>query len=209
MNLDNISLDDIYDFIDSKSGKISPEIERYLELMDKVRGMHYNALRFGSKERIIKHLMKVEGLSRFLANKIYNNAMEYFFCDNEISKQAWRNVIAERQDRLINMAIALAKDVSDLAKISKMNIDLAPLLGLDKEDAPELPQELFDRPFKLYSYDAKMLGIPTAVDRKKLSKLIDDLPELTEKERSRIRQEALLEPLILLPEDHENVRKSE
>lgn len=207
MKFEDITLEDIYDFIDSKSDKISPEIKRYLDLMDKVRGMYQNYLRFGTKEKIVKHLMKYEGLSRYLANKIYNNTMEYFYCDNEISKQAWRNIIAERQDKLINMSIELAENVSDLAKIAKMNIDLAPILGLDKEDPPELPTELFDRPFKLYTYDAKLLGLPTAVDKKKLGEFIDSLPELTEKERTRLRQEALIEPLTIFPEDHENVRK--
>lgn len=209
MKLEDISLDDIYDFIESKSNTISPEIERYLDLMDKVRGMYLRSLKYGSKESIIKHLMKVEKLSRFLSNKIYNDAMEYFYCDNEISKQAWRNIIAEKQEKLINMSIAMAKDVSDLAKIGKMNIDLGILLQLDKEDTPELPLELFQKPFKLYSFDAKMLGLPTAVDRQKLSKFINKLPELTEKERQLIRQEALIEPLNIFPEDHENVRKSE
>ena len=209
MRLEDISLDDIYDFIDSKSNKISPEIERYLDLMDKVRGMHLRIAKFGSKEMILQHLMKVEDLSRYLANKVYNDALEYFYCDNHISKQAWRNIIVEKQEKLINMALHLVKDVSDLAKIAKMNIDLGILLQLDKEDPPELPTELFARPFKLYSFDAKMLGLPTAVDRGKLAKLIDALPELTEKERILIRQEALIEPLNLFPEDHENVRKSE
>lgn len=209
MNLENISLEDIYDFIESKETTISPEIERYLHLMDKVRGMHLRVMKYGSKESILKHLMKVDGLSRYLANKIYNDALEYFYCDNEISKSAWRNIIAERQDRLINLAIELAKDVSDVAKIAKMNIDLGLLRQLDKEDPQVLPEELFQRPFKLYTFDAKMLGLPTAVDRNKLAEWIDTLPDLTEKERLLIRQESLIDPLKLFPEDHENPRKSE
>lgn len=209
MNLENIALDDIYDFIESKSKTVSSEIERYLDLMDKVRGMHLRIAKFGSKEMIINHLMKVEDLSRYLANKIYNDSLEYFYSDTTISKEAWRNILVEKQEKLINMAIMKVKDVSDIAKVAKMNIDLGVLLKLDKEDPPVLPVELFQRPFKLYSFDAKLLGLPTAVDKGKIAEFIEKLPGITEKERQLIRQEALLEPLNLLPEEHENVRKSE
>lgn len=209
MNIDDITLDDVYDFIESKSKKISPEIERYLDLLDKVRGMHLRITKFGSKDLIIKHLVKVEGLSLHTSNKIYNDTLQYFYCDTTISKEAWRNIIVEKQEKLINMAIQLIKDVSDIAKVAKMNTDLGILLQLDKEDPPVLPIELFQKPFKLYSFDAKMLGLPTAVDKEKIAEFIDKLPELTEKERQQIRQEALLEPLNILPENYENVRKSE
>lgn len=209
MRLEDISLDDIYDFIESKSNTISPEIERYLDLMDKVRGMHLRITKYGSKEMIVSHLMKVENLSRYLANKIYVDTLNYFYCDNEISKETWRNIIVDKQEKLINLAMQMVKDVNDVAKVAKMNIDMGILLQLDKEDPVELPMELFQRPFKLYSFDAKMLGLPTAVDKAKIAEFIDNLPELTEKERHLMRQEALLEPLNILPEDHENVRKSE
>lgn len=209
MKLEDISLDDIYDFIESKSNTISPEIERYLDLMDKVRGMHLRITKYGSKEMIVTHLMKVENLSRYLANKIYVDALNYFYCDNEISKETWRNILVDKQEKLINLAMQMIKDVNDAAKVSKMVVDLGVLIQLDKVDPFEPPMELFQRPFKLYSFDAKMLGLPTAVDKGKISDFIDNLPELTEVVRKRIRQEALLEPINILPEDHENVRKSD
>lgn len=209
MNIENITLDDIYAFIESKTKTISPEIEKYLDLMDKVRGMYLRIGDFGSRDSIVNHLMRVEKLSRYLAQKVYNDALEYFYCENEISKQAWRNLIAEKHEKLINMAIEMAKDVNDLSKIAKMNMELGTLRELDKEDPIELPLEVFQKPFKLYSYDAEMLGLPTKVDRKKLLEFINELPELTEKERQLILQESLYEPLNLFPEDHENVRKSE
>ena len=79
--------------------KAPQEIVDYLDLMDKIRGMHLRIDRYGGKDAIVNHLMKVEGLSRYLANKAYNQAMEYFYADNDISKEAWRNIIATNGEK--------------------------------------------------------------------------------------------------------------
>jgi len=208
MKLEDISIDVIYDFIhNGDPGNVDPAIITYLEVMDKVRGMRMRFDRFPSKDHIIKHLMKVDGYSRYMANQFFNDAIEYFYSDTKISKDAYRNMLAEDLQKDIALARTIAKDVSDLAKISKMRADLAVLLQLDVEDKEEIPDEFYAKPWKLYATDAELLGMPT-VDRVKIAKDIDNYPELSEKERELIKREAAILPVKIFLDESENARKS-
>ena len=208
LNIDDISLEDIYDFLENRGENIAPEIAYYMELMEKAYNMDNRPLKYGSREVIIKHLIKFEKLSRYLANKVYEDAMEYFYSQSHISKEAHRNRIADRQERLLNMAIGMVEDVNDIFKLLKSNADHLKILNLDKEEALELPDDEFLTRFKVLSMDAEKLGLPTQVGRKKLEEWVNQLPELTEGERELIMQEALIKPLKLFPDPDENLRKS-
>ena len=52
-----------------------------------------------------------------------------------------------------------------------------------------------------------MLGMPS-VNRIELGKLIDDLPELSEKEKMMIKREAAVTQIKLFPDEQEDARKS-
>lgn len=210
-DLQDISLDQIYDFIEN--GNKTPEgsppspVMVYMLEMEKVRGMALRIDKYASKDAIVNHLMKVDRYSRYFANKLYNQAMEYFYCDNEISKAAWRNIYAEKMEKVINFAIAVMKDASDASKVSKMISETAKVRGLDLPDAEDFPEGMFDRPFKIYSTDAEFLGLPK-IDRRALSEFIDALPELSENEKIAIKREAQVLPVKFLPDDDEDVRKA-
>lgn len=208
LNIESITLEDIYDFIESRGDNISPEIAYYMELMEKVYNFDNRPKEYGSKEIILKHLMKIEKLSRHMANKVYEDAMEYFYSQSAISKDAHRNRIADRQERLLNMAIEMVEDVNDIFKLLKANADLAKILNLDKEDTLQLSDDEFLKPFRILSMDAHKLGLPTAVNRKELQEWVETLPELTERERELILQESLVKPLNLFPTEDEDLRKS-
>jgi hypothetical protein len=209
MKLEDITLNHIYDYIENGNpNKVDPAIVEYLDLIEKIRGMYLRFDKWGSKDAILKHLIKVDGHSRYFANQLYNDCLEYFYCDNKISKDAWRNIYAEKMERNINLATLIVKDVSDIAKVNRMIKEAAELRQLDVEEPEELPEALFNRPWKLYSMDHNLLEGAAKVDRLKLAQQIDALPELSEKEREIIKREAaILPPNIFLPDD-ENPRKS-
>lgn len=208
-DLRDIELDEIYDFIengvptDDKS-----ETMVYMLEMDKVRGMALRIDKFASKDAIVNHLIKVDKYSRYFATKLYNNTMEYFYCDTTISKSAWRNIYAEKMEKVINFSIRVMKDTSDASKIGKMIAELGKMRQLDQPDMDDFPSELFDRPFKLYTLDPEMAGIPKA-DRRELSAFIDKLPELTELEKDTIRREAGILPLKVFLDNDEDPRYEE
>ena len=208
MNLDDISLDHIYDFMENGSVKKAPEeIVNYLLLLDKVMGMIRRIDIYGNKDAVIKHLVLVDKLSPYKAKKVYNETLEYFHSDKEVSKEAYRNYYAERMDKVTNFAMLIMKDVADAAKVHKMLLDTMLARGVNEKDEEVIPDHYYDKPINLLSYDARILEFGET-NRRALDDFINKLPELTEKERQRIKQEALLLPLKIFPNEQEDPRKS-
>jgi hypothetical protein len=208
MTIDEINLRDIYDFMETGNPADAPiHIVAYLDLLDTVRGMFLRIDKYGSKESIIKHLMTAQKLSRYKAMQVCDEAQEYFYCDSKISKAAWKNIYAEKIEKMINFAMLTVKDVNDAQKVVKMLIDASVLRGVNEEDKEELPAELFQAPFVVYTQNTESLGMPK-INRQKLSEMIDAYPELSEKEREHIKREAGINKLILFPNEQEDARKS-
>lgn len=190
----------------------APEhIVAYLDLLDMVRGMFLRMDKWGSKEAIIKHLMvsSQHKLSRYKANQVCDEAQEYFYRDTQISKSAWRNIYADKIDKMINFAMLTVKDVNDAQKVVKMCVDAGVLRAVNEPDKEELPAEIFQAPFVVYTWDTEALEMPK-VNRQKLAEMIDKYPEITEKEKIRIKQEALIPgfKLKIFPNEQEDPRKS-
>lgn len=209
MTIDQINIRDIYDFMETGNPANAPEhIVQYLELLDKVRGMFNRFDLYASKEIIIKHLMTVDKMSRYKAAQVCDEAREYFHVDSKISKDAWRNIYADKVDMMINFAMQTVENVSDAKKVVDMIIDVATKIReVNVKDKEELPEELFQPPIVVYSCDAEFLGMPK-VNRQKLGEMIDKYPELTEKEKIQIKREALVLPLKIFPNEQEDARKS-
>lgn len=208
MTIDDISLEHVYDFIANGSMNNAPEaIVQYLDRLDKIRGMFLRIDKFGSKEAIVKHLMLVDKMSRYKAMQACDEAQQYFYSESKISKAAWRNILADKMDKMVNFAMMTVKDVSDAAKVTKMLADLGEMRGINEPDKDELPESLFTPPWVVYSTDAEFLGMPVP-NRNKISALVDNYEGLTEKEKIRLKQEALIIPLNVFPDEQEDPRKS-
>lgn len=204
-----ITLSDIYDFVDHGDPDHADEaIVVYLDLMDKVRSMDLRVSQFGTKESVLNHLIKVEKLTRHMANKIYYDALEYFYVSAELSKQAQRNVYAAKMDRLIVLAELAAKDNKDLKMVSDMYKQVFIIRGLDKDDIEPIPEDWFKEQIVLYDTNALKAGIDP-INRLLLAKDIDNLPEVSEKVKAELRREALIDPLILFANEQENPRKNQ
>lgn len=208
MTIDDISLEHVYDFMERGNMNNAPEaIVQYLDRLDKIRGMFLRIDKFGSKETIVKHLMLVDGMSRYKAMQVCDEAQQYFYADVKISKAAWRNIYAEKMEKAVNFGLLTMKDVSDAAKVVKMLADLGDMRGVNLEEKDELPASLFEAPWVVYSADAEFLGMPKP-NRNKISALIDSYPELSEKEKNHLKREALILPLNIFPDEQEDARKT-
>lgn len=209
MTINEISLDHIYDFMEKGNLNNAPEeIVLYLELLDKIRGMFLRIDVFGTKESIVKHLMLVDKISRYKAMQLCDEAQQYFYSDTKISKQAWRTIYAEKAEKMINFAMQTVKNPTDAAKVVKMLLDVAELRGINLPEQEELPAELFQPPWVIYSADAEFLGLETKANRHRLAEMIDAFPELTEKQRVQIKREAQILPIKVFPNEQEDGRKS-
>lgn len=208
MTINDIDLQDIYDFMERGSALNAPQhIVDYLELLDKVRGMIARFDINGSKNVVVKFLMVNDGLSRYKASQVYDEVIEYFYCSQRVSKAAWKNVYAEKMDQMINFAMLQTRTVDDARKVVQMIRDVGDMREVHVEDKTNLPEDLFKAPVVVYSLNPEDLGLPKA-NRQKLAEIIDNLPELTEKERNRIKEEAQALPLKVFPNEQEDPRKS-
>ena len=209
MTIDQIDLQDIYEFMEKGDVKdASPEIVCYLHLLDKTRAMLLQIDQFSNDESIIKHLILVDDLSRYKAKKIIDEAREYFYSDKIVSKAAWRNIYAEKAEKMLHFAMQTVKDAKEAVAVIKAIKELLDIRGVNEEDKEELPAELFLPPMRLYSTDPRISEFTSPPDRIKLAKWIDSLPELSEKEKERIKQEALITTLTIFPDESQNPRKS-
>lgn len=212
--IDNITLDDIYLFIEMYSGKnvVIPEDKKpimdYMDLLDKIRAMDNRIAEFGSREHIIKYLIVHHSLSRYKASQAYEDAMEFYYCDSQISREALRNRMAQKVEAQINAALLMANTAKDFIAAIKLWKDVFQMLGLDKEDPPKLNAEAAGKMVALYSYDFKTLGLESVVDKNRVKEFIETSP-LTEREKEIAMRESLILPQKLFPTEHENLRKSE
>ncbi|HUI32016.1 MAG TPA: hypothetical protein VLY84_00235 [Dysgonamonadaceae bacterium] len=206
---ESIALSDIHDYIENGDVTTVPDkIRVYLDLLEKVRDMKRRPREYATKNHIINHLMKVNELSRYMANKIHDDCIEYFYLDSTISKEAYRNLYAEQQDEDIALARLAAQSIEDLDRISKMREKAYKFRQLDVPDVEDFPEGLFDRPFKLYTMEPENVGIPKA-DRRELSARIDGYIELSELEKEILKREAGVLPRKMFLEDYEDPRYDE
>lgn len=174
---------------------LTPLQVQFIEQIDFIRSLH---LRWNSKPFIINSVrMKWPDLSRNQVGKLYDDAVNFFYLDNDIKMDAWKNVYAEKLDNLS----ALALEMNDLEQCRRCIAEAADIRGVKKENAQQIPQELLDRRPVYYTLDIEQLGIPK-VNRYELAAFIDNL-ELTSKEKHKIKREAMLEdtPFELITDD--------
>lgn len=207
MDIKDISLDQIYNFIQNGDRANAPkDIVDYLSAMEKVRGMHLRRMEFGTRTLILNHLVKVDGLSDYLANKLYNQTVEYFYCESGITKKAWRNLYADRLDDLAALAEQLIKDPRDAKAVAGIYVEAAEMRGLDEVDAPEIPKAAFERPWKLYAMDPVAVGL-APINRNRLAEIIDQIPDLSERQKDRLKEDAAIHPIKVFPNEQEDIRK--
>lgn len=201
ISVSDIDLDDVFSFMEKGDASQAPEeIVYYLEMLDKVHKMHLRVLRFGNKEAILKHLILVDGLSRYEADKLYSEMLIYFYADNRISKQVWRNILFEKMYNNAVAAELLAQSTDDLSKVNKMYTEAGKMRQLDLVDPPEIPAEALQPPNKVYITDPSVFG-GKKINRVLLARQIDELEGFDEAEKTLMKQEATIEPIILFPDE--------
>ena len=186
-------------------GNLSPELVEYIELLDVIRSMYS---RYRSRDTIINFLQKPPYiLSYYSAVKRFSEAINFFYLDNEIKKKAWRNVYAERLDKVADLALRASTSILDLEIYKKIIDAAARMRQLDKPDPPELPPELFLKPFKIYTLNPEDIG-RTRADRNLLAKHIDEL-DIPEKDKERVRADAGLAEINLFDDEQDQEDKIE
>ena len=207
-DIQDISLEQIYDYMERgfESKQLPQEVMDYLDAMDKVRAMRLRFDKWGSKDAIVDYLVKIEGYSRYLAVKLYNHAVEFFYVDSTISKQAFMNQLLEKMEKNLNIAALLVKNTADAAKVQQMMVQMKDVAKEIFPDDDGIDEEFFRRPIKIYTQLPEEVGLPP-VNRSELKKMIEGYPELHEVVIKKIQEEAGALPMNLFLEESNDPRE--
>ena len=166
------------------------EILRYLNELELVRGL---LLRYVAKENIIKLLKAAPyNLTDYSARQRFFDAIDLFYIYNEIKREAWRGLFAERLENIATTMLHASKSVRELKEAAMIFVEAAKMRGVFDPEPDSLPEELFVKPIRIYTIDITDLG-HERVNRHELARMIDSY-QIDEVTRQRLRQEAMVEP---------------
>lgn len=188
---------------------LSPQEREYFNMMELVRGLHGRMMlpggnRVVTKAGIIK-LLKSDayGLSDWMARRVYSDALNFFYSEDNVKPRAWANIYADRLDKMANLAVATGK----LTEARGYIADAAKLRGCFDEKGTDIPTELLEqRRVIVYATDAESLGAPAA-DRKALEAFIDSIPEVPRAVRDRVKEDSGIKRRNLLNRMAEDVNE--
>lgn len=199
--IDHIAFETLQQWVENgRVDTLPPEMVTYLEQLEVARGLH---MRWQSKSSVIKTLMAPPySLSNYIAQQRYTDAINFFYADTHIKKEAYKNLYAERMESIIKAALEASKTTKDLETVFNMIDKLADLRQVNVPDKEELPEILFQKVVRVYTTNATKLGLPRA-NKHELGKFIDDL-DITEVQKVGLKQDAeLIEP-NLFPDETES-----
>lgn len=181
---DDTSYEQLQLWIESgKVKNIPDELVEYMQALELVRSMYD---KYDSKKFIITTLtLKPWSLTEYQANKLFTQALNFFYSNNDVKREAWGNIYADRMDKIALLAIALnnvdaAKDAYDKAYKYRMG----------EKSTQVIPRELLDRRIIIYTIKPKDVNLPEA-DRTKLGKWIDNLDDIPNEERIRFHRDGM------------------
>ena len=157
----------------------------YYEQIEFIRSL-YN--KYHSRPYIAETVhLQWKNISKDKILELINETIQFFNLDNSLKGEDWGQIYADKLDTLASLSI----EMSDLETARKCLKDAAYLRGAGKEQTNQIPHELLDRRPILYTIRLKDLGFPE-INRKELNVFIDNL-DISEKEKSRVKREALIE----------------
>jgi len=171
------------------SGDLSEEMIEYVNILELIRTMH---MRYESRLTIIKFLQQPPyNLSEYIAVSRFSDAINFFYLDSEIKKQAWRNLYAEKLDRAADLVLKTATNSKDIDIYKNIVLSARDMRQLNIPESEDIPEEFFRKPVKLYTLNPEMVGKKRA-NRVLLAKHIDSL-HIPEAEKVRLKSDAMID----------------
>lgn len=187
-DFDNIELADLIEWLETgDASKVPPKMAAYMEMLDKIWRMHRRSLDFPTPESIVKHLVIVDTLKRPTAVKLVKDSLTYFSAENVLSKDTWKQIIADKMLRAFTLSIRMVKTSRDVLDSVKILIALGDMLDLKTADLMEMEEDLMKQ-LQILTTDIEMFGLQKA-NRHKLGTFIDGLPDVPEAVKEKAREE--------------------
>lgn len=186
-NLDELDITEIELFIQKGDFKSLPEhMTVYLNWMQEAHDWYY---KFKSRTWVLKFLIAncqdADGnsISYYMADKIFNDMLGFFYADKNFKRNSWYRYLAERIE--IGAALALEdNDFDTYAKNLERAAKVASMITVEKRD---IDPRLMDRRPRFFITKTDELGLPR-IDRYKLAKQIDEM-DIADKDKLRLKQD--------------------
>ena len=148
---------------------------------------------FGKRKTIRFLTSKPFNFSYEQASNMYAEAVEMFFANRKVSKDAMRAKMADQYDTLYSLAMQNARTTKDFEIAAGILSKKAQVLQLDKDDPEVLPAENYQKQFRVLSLSPEVIGLPRA-NRDELARQIEGIvaPEAVKK---RLRVDAGIDDL--------------
>lgn len=160
------------------------------------------------KQHSIDFFIKRYKLRPARARQMFEEAINLFYIDNSIDKKAYRNHYADQLEEVAHHIKSNIRNSQDAERFAKLIKEISILRQLDKEDPPSLPAEAYMKPIRIHSLDPTVIELP-AVNRHELARQIDEDLEIPEKDKLRLKNEALIEPFNFIERLHELQEESQ
>tara|TARA_R110002020_G_scaffold475112_1_gene708619 strand:+ start:13037 stop:13963 length:927 start_codon:yes stop_codon:yes gene_type:complete len=193
------ALNALQDYIQSGSSiPLNNEEQHYLDSLMIINSMYR---KYGRRNTVAFLNKPPFGLKMKRASDLVDEAITLFYTDRKVENKALRNLYAERIDDAALVVHANAVTAQEWEIYTKMQVAAAKLRGLDKDD-PEIPDASgFAKPIRHYSLQTIHVGLPE-INRNSLAQQIEKL-DVPEREKVRLRTEALIENINLEERLHE------
>lgn len=199
-NPESIDTSQIQAILSTGSLESLPAAQReYYGLMEMVRGLKQRSKTGGGKavtKAAIIRLLKSEqyGLTDYQARRVYDDSLNFFYQQEHVTVDAFRNLYAERCEQWADEAYA-AGDVKEARALIRQAAELRGCF--DRREAPEIPEELLNRKQTvIYTASREDIGLPE-IDRKQLEAFIDSIPDLSEPVRQNLKEDARIKKMDL------------
>lgn len=178
----------LQDYIESGCKyQLTPEEQDYYNALFAVVGI---TRKYG-KDRAVSLLMHEPfSCSRPVARRMYFEAVNLFYLDDTIEPAAHRNMIFDNLMKAAQTVLLSSKTSKDMEIYGNLLTQAWKVKQLDKPDKIKR-QEIKEKDIKVYTLDSSLIGVPS-INRLELAQQIDAIPDLSAKDRERLKRDAMV-----------------
>jgi hypothetical protein len=184
LEFSDTSYEQLQMFIATGKSKDMPDaLVTYLQALETCRSMYD---KYQEKKFIVKTLtLPPWKLTEYHANRIFTDAINFFYSNNEVKREAWAHIYADKLDKLAKLAI----QDNDWPTANKCFQDAAKL-RMGEVVTQTIPKQLLERRPIFYTIKPKDIGLPEA-NRNKLAQWIDSLDDIPAESRIKLHRDAM------------------
>jgi hypothetical protein len=164
------------------------EYQEYYSLMEKVRGLRAKSTfndKIITKAGIIKLLKNEHDLNDFQARRLFDDAINFFYAQENVKPEAFANLYADKLDE----AATLALHSNQLETFERLTMSAAKLRGCFDKKAPEIPEEMYLKQIVIYTTTPQDVGL-VPEDKKEVERMLDALPDIPAIKLQRVKADA-------------------